>query len=248
MGFYMLAVVPGAQKPAVRHVTFDGTEYPVRTITYKDVSVVAAEAPVKIYEPNRKNAKAHQDTVAAVMKDCTVIPVSFGNVVESEADVKEFASQLYGKFKQIFPKIEGKMEVGLKLTGKKEWMKEQAMKNPALKKMQQQLNSRSRPSTYYENLAAGEASKKFVTSFHEEFEKEVFQPLAKIADAAKSNETINERMLLNAAFLLDAEKEEAFDKEVNRIYEKWKDRIDFSYTGPWPAYNFIDLKVKAGSP
>ncbi len=80
---------------------------------------------------------------------------------------------------------------------------------------------------------------------HEEFEKEVFHPLADISDAAKSNEVINERMLLNAAFLLDKDQEEAFEKKLNEIYNKWMDSADFKYTGPWPAYNFIDIKLTA---
>lgn len=247
MGYYLFAVIPESVNKTFKDVVLDGETCKVITVPYKDMSAVAAKAPVRIYEPSRKNAKAHQDAVSNIMKEHTVIPVSFGNIVESEKDVEIFMQQLYPNFKVIFPKIKGKFEVGLKLIGKKDWMAKQAQNNPKLKQMQQSLQDKSKASSYYDRLAIGEASKDFVGAIHLEFEKEVFQPLAKIANAAKSNEVVNERMLLNAAFLLDKEQEEAFDIKVNEIYEKWKDKVDFTYTGPWPAYNFIDLKVKAGA-
>ncbi|SDN73515.1 GvpL/GvpF family gas vesicle protein [Alkalicoccus daliensis] len=247
MGYYLFAVIPDAVNKKFKDVELDGEKCKVITVPYKDMAAVAAKAPIKIYEPSRKNAKAHQDAVSNIMKEHTVIPVSFGNIVESEKDVEIFMKQLYPNFKIIFPKIANKFEVGLKLVGKKKWMQEQAQNNPKLKQMQQSIEDKSKASSYYDRLAIGEASKDFVGAIHLQFEKEVFQPLAKIANAAKSNEVVNERMLLNAAFLLEKDKEEEFDLKVNEIYEKWKDHIDFTYTGPWPAYNFIDLKVKAGA-
>lgn len=247
MGYYLFAVIPDAVEKQFEPVSLGGGKREVFSIPYKEVAVVVAQAPVQIYEPSRKNARAHQDTVSNVMKEHTIIPVSFGNIMESREDVEVFMEKLYDNFKKIFPKIENKFEVGLKLVGKKEWMQKQAHSNPKLKQMKEALEDKSKAAGYYDRLALGEASKNFIGSIHAEFEKEIFEPLAKISDAAKSNEVINERMLLNAAFLVDKEKEEAFDKKVNELYEKWKDRIDFNYTGPWPAYNFIDLKIKAGA-
>jgi hypothetical protein len=51
-------------------------------------------------------------------------------------------------------------------------------------------------------------------------------------------------MLLNTAFLIDRDDEQLFDKKINQLHYKWKDKVDFKYSGPWPAYNFINIKLK----
>ena len=50
-------------------------------------------------------------------------------------------------------------------------------------------------------------------------------------------------MLLNAAFLVDEENDQAFDDLVNKLYEKWEDKVEFKYTGPWAAYNFVNIRL-----
>lgn len=49
-------------------------------------------------------------------------------------------------------------------------------------------------------------------------------------------------MVLNAAFLVEKEKELLFDEQVNALYERFRERFDFKYSGPWPPYNFVDLE------
>ncbi|WP_347834930.1 GvpL/GvpF family gas vesicle protein [Gracilibacillus sp. JCM 18860] len=68
-------------------------------------------------------------------------------------------------------------------------------------------------------------------------------PLKTKAEAAKLNDPIGDRMLLNASFLVDRDKEETFDQLVNEAHEKWQDKVEFKYSGPWPAYNFVQIHL-----
>lgn len=245
LGLYLFGVIKANSECKLDTVMLAGEKRNVTLVPYQDQAMVVAEAPIDIYEPNRENLKAHQDTVANLMKKTTVIPMSFGNVLESKKDVEVFLKRLYKKFEEIFPRIENKIEVGLKIVGDKDWMTEQASNQKDLAEMKQSLKGNKNKVTHYDQIRVGEAAQKFVQSIHYEFEKEVFQPLSEIADAAKSNEVIGERMLLNASFLVDVSQEEMFDEKVNEFHEKWKDKTNFKFTGPWPAYNFIDIKIKA---
>ncbi|MBM7095650.1 GvpL/GvpF family gas vesicle protein [Bacillus sp. H-16] len=244
-GVYMFGAIETEEAQTFEKVKLAGEHRRVYTIPYKGLSMVVTNAPVQIYEPSRQNLKAHQDTVAAVMKQFTIIPMSFGNVLESEKDVKILLTKLSPQFNEIFPRIRGKMEVGLKLIGKKEWIENSAQNEPAMKKLQTNVKGKNAEAGYYDRIKLGEAARNFMTKLQMTFDQEVFQPLAEVADAAKNNEAISERMLINAAFLIDKEKEAEFDALVNEFHEEWGDRVDFKYTGPWPAYNFINLKIKA---
>lgn len=64
-----------------------------------------------------------------------------------------------------------------------------------------------------------------------------------MSTSAKSNEPQSEKMLLNAAFLVDEKNDQAFDDLVNKLYEKWEDKVEFKYTGPWAAYNFVNIRL-----
>jgi hypothetical protein len=53
-------------------------------------------------------------------------------------------------------------------------------------------------------------------------------------------------MILNAAFLINNEKETEFDREVNELADKYGDRVVFKYVGTLPPFNFVNLVIKTG--
>jgi Gas vesicle synthesis protein GvpL/GvpF len=186
----------------------------------------------------------HQGTVSQVMKqNQTVIPVSFGNVFKSKEDVAVLLENLYPQFEKLFPAIKGKIELGLKVIGKKEWLEAQVSENEKLGNLTRSIEGKSEAASYYERIKLGGIAQKIVQSLQREVEQEIFEPLKKLAEASKANDPIGEKMLLNAAFLIDREKEAEFDQKINEAYEKWKDKVDFNYSGPWPAYNFVNIRL-----
>ena len=68
-----------------------------------------------------------------------------------------------------------------------------------------------------------------------------------ICVASRDNKPIGDKMIMNAAFLIEREREAEFDAAVNRIAKKFGDRLNFKYTGPWPPYNFVNIRLEAGT-
>ncbi|MDY0394610.1 GvpL/GvpF family gas vesicle protein [Virgibacillus halophilus] len=119
-GIYIFCGMQTEAEKDFGSVMVEGTERKIFTIHFKDAAMVAAEVPMKIYKPNKENLLMHQEVIASVMGRCdTVIPISFGNVFKTRADVAALLENLYPQFSELFPKIKGKMEVGLKVIGKK---------------------------------------------------------------------------------------------------------------------------------
>ena len=54
---------------------------------------------------------------------------------------------------------------------------------------------------------------------------------------------IGDKMIMNAAFLISRNQEGAFDKKIKDIAGR-HDQLTFKYTGPWPPYNFVNIKLK----
>ncbi|HEY4552102.1 MAG TPA: GvpL/GvpF family gas vesicle protein [Bacillaceae bacterium] len=245
MGVYIFCGIQTETDGDFGIVEVEGERRDLFTVRYKDAAIVAAEVPMKIYHPNKENLMMHQQAISNIMeKNDTVIPVSFGNIFNSKEDVKVLLENLYPQFEKLFPEIKGKIELGLKVIGKKEWLESKVNEDSNMEKMAKAVQGKSEAASYYERIQLGGAAQKLVSSLQQEVKQEVFQPLQELAVASKTNDPIGEKMLLNAAFLVDRDKEADFDKAVNEIYESWEDKVEFNYSGPWPAYNFINIRLK----
>ncbi|WP_100408004.1 GvpL/GvpF family gas vesicle protein [Bacillus solitudinis] len=243
-GIYIFCGIQTDTNDEFGEIEFEGEKRKLFTIRFKDAAIVAAEVPMKIYHPNKENLMMHQKTVSLVVEqNDTVIPVSFGNVFQSKEDVGVLLENLYPQFKKLFPEIKGKIEVGLKVIGKKEWLESLVSENAEVEKMAEAVRGKSEAASYYERIQLGGVAQKLFTSLQKEVKQELFEPLKEVAEASKANDPIGEKMLLNASFLIDRDKEEEFDQKVNEAHDSWKDKVDFNYSGPWPAYNFVNIRL-----
>jgi len=71
--------------------------------------------------------------------------------------------------------------------------------------------------------------------------------LASAAVAAHDAEPFGDTMIMNAAFLIERSDEERFAGEVERLGEELEP-LSFRYSGPWPPYNFVRIRIQAGEP
>ncbi|MUV37889.1 Protein GvpF [Lentibacillus sp. JNUCC-1] len=243
-GIYIFCGVQLEEEKDFGSITVEETDRNIFTIHFKDAAMVAAEVPMKIYKPSKENLMMHQNVITKVMNTCdTVIPISFGNVFKTKEDVAVLLENLYPQSSELFPKIKGKIEVGLKVIGKKDWLEEQVQQKPEIGAIASTVHSKSEAAGYYDRIKLGEAAQKMITSLQQNIQTDIYQPLEAYAEAAVLNDPIGERMLLNASFLIDKEREAEFDEQVNIAHDQWQDKVDFQYTGPWPAYNFINIRL-----
>lgn len=244
-GVYPFCIIQTNTDPDFGFTKWEGENIKLYPIRYKEIVMIVADVPKQDYLPTRANVLAHQSVISIVMKEFTVIPMSFNNVFSTPEEIHLLLEKLYDELQSIFQKINNKIEVGLKVIAKKEWLEEEIRKNDDIQKLKEKV-SQQNEAAFYEKIQLGEKTKDFFYALHHNLYKAIYSPLSTISSASKSNPPIYETMLLNAAFLIDCEKEEIFDEKVNELYEIWKDKVDFKYSGPWPAYNFIQLNITAG--
>jgi hypothetical protein len=77
-----------------------------------------------------------------------------------------------------------------------------------------------------------------------QYVRDIHEALKPAAVASRSNKPIGDRMILNAAYLVDRDLEKNFDDAVKAISLKYEALLAFKYTGPWPPYNFVNIKLK----
>src|SRR5688500_9528074 len=87
----------------------------VYTVHHNDLAAVVSDTPIVIYDPTRENVLAHEFVNETVMREFTVIPMSFGTVFRSEDDVSELLRSTYQAFNDVLDKMQDKIEFGLKI-------------------------------------------------------------------------------------------------------------------------------------
>ncbi|MFZ5967763.1 MAG: GvpL/GvpF family gas vesicle protein [Bacillota bacterium] len=207
-------------------------------IRHKDIGMVVKDVEEEDVLPSGDEILKHEKTIEKIMENNLLIPMSFGNIAKNDEDVKAFLSQNYTKLTKLLKKFENRMEVGLKIFWTNESFADE-VEDQQVKKLKEDIMKEKSISelriSEIGRLVEANAERK-----RDYYEKQIFYGLSSIAHESKLNTAHVPKMILNAAFLVDKDKENAFESLLNNIYEKYKDRLIFKYSGPWPPYNFVD--------
>ena len=71
---------------------------------------------------------------------------------------------------------------------------------------------------------------------------EILEPLNKLSVKGIKGDNFSDRLLLNHSFLVDKNKFSQFSNKIAKLEGKHKD-LKFIYTGPWPPYSFVNIKI-----
>ncbi|MEK6938041.1 MAG: GvpL/GvpF family gas vesicle protein [Nanoarchaeota archaeon] len=79
----------------------------------------------------------------------------------------------------------------------------------------------------------------------EEANPEILTELNKLSVKSIAGGKFSERLLLNNSFLVEKKNFAQFSDKVGELEQKYPN-LKFLYTGPWPAYSFVNINIKAG--
>ena len=215
----------------------------VYTVNFRDIAAVTSATPLEVYDPTRDNVLAHERVNESVMRDFTVIPMSFGTVFKTDQDIVELLRTAYDAFRDVLGKMRDKLEFGLKVLWEPEAVISEIEKeNENLRLLRQEISSQQ-GSTYFARMQYGRLVDSLLQERSEALAAEILGDLRDVAVASRINKPIGEKMILNAAFLVARDAEEDFDERVRAIGARYE-HLNFRYTGPWPPYNFVNIRLK----
>src|SRR2546425_12037318 len=91
-----------------------GAEPPeVYTIHYKNLAAVVSDAPLEVLDSTRENVLSHERVNETVMREHTVIPMSFGTIFKTREDIVELLRSAAEAFGDVLDKMQNKLEFGL---------------------------------------------------------------------------------------------------------------------------------------
>jgi len=215
----------------------------VHTVPYRDLAAVVSDIPIAVLDPTRENVLAHQRVNETVMRDHTVIPMSFGTMFKTSEDISELLRSAHDAFADVLDKMRDKVEFGLKVL----WDRDQIVRDieqedEDIRRLKTEISSQ-KGSTYFARMQYGRLIDAALQARSERYVGQIFEALREAAVASRSNRPIGDRMIMNAAFLVARDREGAFDAKVKEV-GMLLDKLTFKYTGPWPPYNFVNIRLK----
>jgi hypothetical protein len=215
----------------------------VHTVNFKDIAAVVSDTPLEVYDPTRENVLAHERVNEVVMRDFTVIPMSFSTVFKTSEDIVELLRSAYDAFRDVLVKMQDKLEFGLKVLWEPETIIREIEKDDENLRLLRQEISNQTGSTYFARMQYGRLVDSLLQQRSERLVNDIFNTLGSVSVASRANKPIGEKMILNAAFLVARDREADFDAKVKEIDARYEN-LKFKYTGPWPPYNFVNIRLK----
>ena len=244
-GRYVYGIVQAKDHMSFGKIGIGGAGEMVYTVNYQDIAAVVSKTTVPIFDPTRENALAHEHVIETVMKNYTIIPMSFGTVFRTDNDIREVLKSIYSSLKDVLNQMAGKLEFGLKVNWDRDQIIEELkQQDEEIRQFHREIIRKQLQSTYFARMQLGRMIDKALAERSTAYVREIYEALRGVCVASRDNQPIGDKMIMNAAFLVDRAREAEFDNVVNKIAKKYGKRLKFKYTGPWPPYNFVNIRLK----
>ncbi|MBI2848800.1 MAG: GvpL/GvpF family gas vesicle protein [Chloroflexi bacterium] len=245
---YLYCIIPCRQEHIFDVEAIGDAANSVHTVGYGGLAVVVSDSPIDRYESTRNNLMAHQRVLEKVMQEFTLLPVRFGVVTEPISpveDVQRLLRRRFQEFGDLLKEMEDKAELGLKVF----WRDEKAVfaeilaENADIRRLRRQLSEKPPEALHFEGVALGRMVKEALERKRRQEAALILACLRPLAERVRENDTLIDRMVLNAAFLVNRGRESEFDQAIGALDERYGGRVAFKYVGITPPYNFVDIVV-----
>jgi len=203
----------------------------------------------------RKKAIIHEDVIEEAMKGIdglvNVIPMRFGIIFKDKTGLKETLDRDHAKMKRLLNKIRGKQEWSTKiyLMDSEKFELTVKEKNEEIRAKEEKMASMPEGMAYFmeeelKETVSNEVNKELDSILDILFgklgEEAAGSVKTRILDRERTGKA--ERMVFNAAFLVQADKVDSFKKTLENIDEELNIKgLHLEYSGPWPSYNFANF-------
>jgi hypothetical protein len=242
-GKYVYCVIEAQDPLAFGSIGIGSDPSGVFTVHYRNLAAVVSDAPLEVLDSTRDNVLAHERVNETVMREHTVIPMSFGTIFKTREDIVELLRSAAEAFGDVLNKMQNKLEFGLKVL----WDRDQAVReveedDDDISRLKKEISGQKGP-TYFARMQYGRLVDAALQARSERYVAAILDELRDVSVASRINKPIGDKMIMNAAFLISRDRESAFDNKVKLIASRL-DKLTFKYTGPWPPYNFVNIRLK----
>jgi len=220
------------------------------TISFQDISAVVKNSKIIDFSHMPKDTLgrllvSHQQLIEKVMTKHSIIPMRLGTFASSDEEVKLILSKGYKTIKDILERAKNSLEIDVAATLNdfKSFLQE-ISEEEEIRQLKQSLLNKEGGVTIDDQMKVGVLVKKHLDKKKEILASRIQAVLSEIAQNSKVHDLMDDKMVFNGAFLIDHNRQEGFEWQVEQVNDEFEDKLNFSCVGPLPPYSFYTLEVK----
>lgn len=260
MGRYLYGVIRGGVAesfPLEGVVQFEADVAPdsgeverAYTVSWRDISAVVTDASVVDYTAMPKDALGrllvrHQQVIEKVMATHTIVPLRLGTCAASDEHVRRILASGYKTIQDALQKTQDVVEIDVTAClGDFGSFLRQVSQLPQVVQLKQSFLHKPGGVTVEDQVRIGMLVKQHADKEKQRMSTQIGDALAPIAEESKAHDLMDDKMVLNSAFLIRKDRQEAFDRQVEELNAQSEDQLNFRCVGPLPPYSFYTLEVK----
>ena len=220
------------------------------TISFQDIAAIVKDSEIVDYNHMPKDTLgrllvSHQQLLEKVMTKYSIIPMRLGTFAGSDEEVRQILSKGYRTIKDIFERAKNSIEIDVvaTLSDFKSFLQE-VSEEEEIKQLKQLLLCKKGGVTIDDQMKVGVLVKRHLDKKKEILANQIQTALGEITQNLKAHDLMDDKMVLNTAFLLDKKRQKEFEHKLDAINDKFEDKLHFRCVGPLPPYSFYTLEVK----
>ncbi len=228
---------------------FNGAEgSEIYTINHDRAAAVVSNTGLRDVDPARKHILAHAMVQDRLFSRYTLLPMGFGLIASSEAEVLSLLRHNYASILGELERLEGKVEIAIKV-----FWEQQAVAH-ALQEESRELSairaglatSGCQIRAQQLLVQAGRMVESTVRDWESRYAWKIYTRLRQLALEWRLGERSGLRNLLNASFLVERGREPELRKEMYAMDTECGGRVSTKYIGPLPPYSFVSIRLSKG--
>jgi hypothetical protein len=212
----------------------------VSTIAHGRLAAVVSDVPLDRPLGVRGDLVAHESVLDSLAAEGTVVPMRFPAVVEEHAVVDELLAPNEDHFVALLDDLEGRAQ--FTLTGRYEQdavLREVLEGDEEIRALREKVRELPEDASYYDRVRLGELIVGELERRREVEGTGIVDRLAPLAVVTVSNQLGAPEDVVNAAFLVERDRQEEFENAVEGIGEELVGRVRLRLLGPVAPYDFI---------
>ena len=209
------------------------------------LAAVVSDVPRGKIRPERRHLAAHQDVHKQLMARGNMLPMSFGIMADGPGAIRRILKMNQAAFLEQLRRVEGKAEMSLRLV----WDVANIFEyfvcvHPELRSLRDELFGGGRQPSEDGKIELGRLFDRILNEDRAACTQRVLDVLAPRCSEIKETPPRTEREVMNLACLVARDGMKGFEAGVFEAAKQFDDNYSFDYTGPWPPYNFADVRLQ----
>jgi hypothetical protein len=218
----------------------------ISIVRHADLAALVSSAPPDGCPVTRPNIVAHQLVLQAAMQSGTVLPMRFGVVAPNAKAVQDKLLRAQSaRLRELLARVAGKVELVLKVSWQEQLVFEEIVaESQEIKALRDSILGQPERKTRSARILLGQRVEADLRARRERDGRRILAALGPLATDLENGKTETEMMVLNAAFLVGAERRTEFDEAVRGLHQELGQRLAFKCLGPLPPYSFVSISLE----